>query len=150
MQRETKRRNETRPGERGSAAKARRRATAKRRNNTETDDQSKSPLAGSDYHNLPALEAYIARVGAEKRNFRRFVVKLEAREHYHYDAAVIQISKDNKTIKCNNKEYEPTEEEQEAIEAELARATFPKSEAVRDISDLRELIRKTKKRDPNK
>src|SRR5262249_46614477 len=122
MQRETKRRKETRRGERGSAAKARRRATAKSRNNTETDDQSKSPLDGSDYHTLPALAAYIARVGAEPRNFRRFVVKLEGREHYHYDAAIIQITKDNKTIKCNNDEYAPTKEEKEAIEAELARA----------------------------
>src|SRR5262249_31404292 len=133
MQRETKRRKETRPGERGSAAKARRRATAKSRNNTETDDQSKSLLDGSDYHNLPALTAYINRVGAEKRNFRRFVVKLEGREHYHYDAAVIRITKDGE-IKCDNEEYAPTKEEKKAIEAELARATFPKSEAVRHIS----------------
>jgi hypothetical protein len=112
--------------------------------------ENKSPLDGSDYHNLPSLAAYIARIGAEPRNFRRFVVKLEAREHYHYDAAVIQITKDNKTIKCDNKEYEPTNEELKAIEADLARATFPKSEAVRDISDLPKLIRETKKRDPNK
>src|SRR6516165_544715 len=121
-----------------------------KRDTSRKPKSSKAPLDGSDYHKLPALAAYIARVGAEKRNFRRFVVKLEAREHYHYDAAVIQITKDNKTIKCDNEEYAPTKDEKEAIEAELARATFPKSEAVRDISDLRELIRKTKKRDPNK
>ena len=111
---------------------------------------SKAPLDGRDYRNLPALKAYIDRVGAEQRNFRRFVVKLEAREHYHYDKAVIQITKDNKTIKCNDKENEPTDEELKAIEADLARATFPKSEAVKDIYGLKEVIRRTQKRDPNK
>src|SRR5262249_47860421 len=99
------------------------------------------------YHNLKALAAYIDRVGAEKRNFRRFVVKLEAREHYHYDAAVIRITK-GKEIKCDNEEYAPTKKEKKTIEAELARATFPKSEGVRDIWELKKLIRETKKRDP--
>jgi len=74
------------------------------------DAKSKAPLDGGDYHNLPALADYIARVGAEPRNFRRFVVKLEAREHYHYDAVIIRISKEG-TIECSDEEHAPTKEE---------------------------------------
>jgi len=113
------------------------------------DAKSKAPLDGGDYHNLPALADYIARVGAEPRNFRRFVVKLEAREHYHYDAVIIRISKEG-TIECSDEEHAPTKEEKKAIEAELARATFPKSIAASEsnVWDLKKLIRETKDREP--
>jgi len=64
----------------------------RRKKATKGRGKSKSPLDGADYHNLSALAAYIARVGAEKRNFRRFVIKLEGRDHYHYDAVIIRIT----------------------------------------------------------
>src|SRR5262249_12721586 len=79
--------------------------------------------------------------GAEPRNFRRWVIKQEGREHYHHDWVVIHITKDNKTIKCSDEEHEPTKEEKKAIEDELARTTFPKSEAVKSIYDLEQVIR---------
>src|SRR5262249_42004735 len=107
--------------------------------------ENRSP-DGSDYHDLSALAAYIDRVGAEKRNFRRFVIKLEGRDHYHYDAVIIRITKDNK-IECSDKEHAPTAKEKKAIETELARATFPKSIAANDTYGLRKLIRETKGRD---
>ena len=118
----------------------------RRKKATKGRGKSKSPLDGADYHNLSALAAYIARVGAEKRNFRRFVIKLEGRDHYHYDAVIIRITKDNK-IECSDKEHAPTAKEKKAIEAELARATFPKSIAANDTYGLRKLIRETKGRD---
>src|SRR5262249_40910017 len=119
--------------------------------------ENKSPLDGSDYHNLPALAAYIERVGAEQRNFRRFIIKREDREHYHHDWVVIQITKDHKTIYVtkdkktidDDDEYAPTKEELKAIEADLARATFPKSVGASESNlwDLKELIR-SKGREP--
>src|SRR5262249_14786952 len=58
---------------------------------------------------------------------------------------------DNK-IECSSsdKEYAPTKDEKKAIEAELSRATFPKSIVASEsnVWDLKKLIRETKKRDP--
>ena len=49
--------------------------------------RKKKGYAKWDYKKrLPKLAAYIERVGAEERNFRRYVIKREGRDHYHRDA----------------------------------------------------------------
>jgi hypothetical protein len=88
-----------------------------------------------DYRTLPALAAYIDRVGAEQRSFRRFVIKQEGREHYHYDAVIIEITKERK-IKCSDEEHGPTPKEEKAIEAELKNVEFPVSIAGLRFSTL--------------
>jgi hypothetical protein len=72
---------------------------------------------------LPALDAYIARVGAVKKNFRRYVVQ-EEENGYPREVAVIRII-DGKAIDCSSEDYAPTEEEIEKIVAELAKADLP-------------------------
>src|SRR5262245_59406776 len=71
--------------------------------NIVNNNKAKAPtLDGTDYRKLPSLAAYINRVGAEQRNFRRFVIKQEEREHYHYDRVVININ-DKKEIELTTK-----------------------------------------------
>lgn len=87
----------------------------------------------------PALAAYIERIGAERRNFRRYVIKREGRDPYHYDAAIISIV-DGK-IRCDDPEYAPTDDERNAIEKEITSANWPKSVAARDTYDLHEILK---------
>jgi Family of unknown function (DUF5906) len=72
---------------------------------------------------LPALDAYIRRIGATKKNFKRYVVQ-EEENGYPREVAVIRIV-DGKEIKCSSEDYAPTEDENEKIVAELAKADLP-------------------------
>src|SRR5262249_37199912 len=74
---------------------------------------------------VPALRAYVTRVGAKQRNFKRYVVEETTDNHYKRVVATIKIT-DGK-INCDNAEYAPTDDEVAAIEAELTKVTFPKS-----------------------
>jgi hypothetical protein len=47
---------------------------------------------------LSALDAYILRIGGERRNFRRIVVVREGRDHYHHDRAIIKINQDTEPL----------------------------------------------------
>jgi hypothetical protein len=78
------------------------------------------------YSHFPALKAYIDRIGAEQLNFRRFMVKEYHGSRYYIEKVLIKID-DNMEIVCRNKEYAPSEEEAEAIKAELIKTEFPKS-----------------------
>lgn len=92
-------------------------------------------LAGSDESTtvLPLL-AYIRRIGAEQRNFRRFVVKHRRAEdagHYHIETVVISIDHDG-TITLTGEEtatapYLPTEQEREEIRAAWVAVEHPRS-----------------------
>jgi hypothetical protein len=64
------------------------------------------------YSRYPALRSYIDRVDAEQVNFKRFVIK-QHRDHYYSEKVVITIV-DGCEIKCSDKEYAPTEEEEAA------------------------------------
>ena len=74
---------------------------------------------------IPALADYLKRIGAEERNFRRFVVKETGENGYPIERAVIQI-KDG-TISCSLAEHAPTDDEKAAIENALKDAEFPQS-----------------------
>jgi Family of unknown function (DUF5906) len=93
---------------------------------------------GQFYKTVPALAAYIDRIGAEELNFRRYMVK-EYRGHYYHERALIRIDKDG-SIKCSNKDYAPTEEEAAAIKAAMVTEKFPHSILARDTLDLLKLI----------
>ena len=77
----------------------------------------------------PTLMAYLRRVGATERNFRKHVIVVA--DEYAYmggkrEIATIKIEEDG-TVDCNIKDYEPTADEQKAIKAEVGAAPFPKS-----------------------
>jgi hypothetical protein len=86
---------------------------------------------------FPALQAYLDRIGAEQVNFRRYVVRewfeLENGKRYYRQKAVIRINKTDGSITVKGpfgedvKEYEPTREEAEAIQALIPQliAAFP-------------------------
>jgi hypothetical protein len=65
-------------------------------------------MSAFSYRSIPALAAYIDRIGAEELNFRRFMVKLY-RGHYYTERALIVINADGE-IECNNKDYAPTKD----------------------------------------
>jgi hypothetical protein len=76
-------------------------------------------------YTTPALRAYVERVGAKQRNFRRYVVTEEDASGYGREVARIKIAAGK--VECNREEYAPTDAERSAIEAELAAINFPKS-----------------------
>ena len=87
---------------------------------------------------IPALRAYIERVGAEEMNFKRYMIK-EYKGHYYAERALIRIDK-NGNITCTNKEYAPTKEEAEAIKAALVTEKFPTSILASNIDELVKLV----------
>lgn len=90
------------------------------------------------YKKIPALAAYIDRIGAEERNFRRFIV-CEYRGHYYAERSLIKLTPEGDII-CTNKEYAPTKEEIIAIKAAVVVEKFPKAILARDTDDLKKLI----------
>src|SRR4029077_14546734 len=66
-----------------------------------------------DWRAIGPLAAYIHRVGAEQLNFRKFIVRVYT-GNYYSERTTITLAADG-AITCNNAEYAPTEEEQEAI-----------------------------------
>jgi hypothetical protein len=77
----------------------------------------------------PALIAYLDRIGAKIKNFRRFAV--EGRDDGGYPGTITEVSTRDgalKVVKLGDPAHAPTAGEKEAIEAELAKATFPRPE----------------------
>ena len=77
------------------------------------------------YRTIPALAAYIDRIGAEQLNFRRFVVK-EHKDKYYIERTIVRIDQEG-GIYCSNKEHAPTEEEASMIKGALMTVKFPRS-----------------------
>lgn len=77
------------------------------------------------YKKIPALAAYIDRIGAEELNFKRFMVKDYQGNHYYKERCVIKIEP-NGDIKVTNKNYAPTEDEAKAIKESLVNYNFPR------------------------
>lgn len=92
-----------------------------------------------NYKAIPALAAYIDRIGAEQLNFRRFMVK-EHKGNYYTEKSLIIINADF-SIRCTNKEHAPTDEEEEAIAQALATVQWPKAIGARNTDKLLETIR---------
>ena len=97
----------------------------------------------------PALASYIARIGAEMRNFRRLVVRLEGRDLYHYDAVIITLTNEG-DINCPDPEYAPTDDERAAVKKEYEGIELPQSESAGEkaLWDLRKLLREKNGSEP--
>jgi hypothetical protein len=90
----------------------------------------------SGFYSKPqVLMDYLNRIGAEELSFKRFMVK-EYHGNYYEEKAVIRIEEGR--IKCNNKEYDPTDAERVAIETSLINANFPKSIGARDVDAIQQ------------
>jgi hypothetical protein len=75
-----------------------------------------------NYRTIPALAAYIDRVGAEQQNFKRFVIKEQGASGYHRIKVRIKIDNNNK-IECDSEDYQPTEDEAAAIAKAIGEIT---------------------------
>ena len=92
---------------------------------------------GDNFQPPAQIQKYIDSIGAEPRNFRRYVIKREGKDHYHVDTCVIKI--DGKMVDgkfefefhCPMKEHEPSKETLALIEEEVKHAvenkTWPKN-----------------------
>jgi Family of unknown function (DUF5906) len=75
---------------------------------------------------IPELDAYLRRIGAEERNFKRFVVReYTSGTRYYTDKADVYIQEDL-TLRSSLPEYDPTPAERKAIEAALKTISFPR------------------------
>jgi hypothetical protein len=79
----------------------------------------------------PTLQAYLARVGAIVKNFRRFAVEAEGERGYKVTLAEIVIKDGDVAVRIDRAPEgyfcDPTDEEREAIKREVAAAGFPRS-----------------------
>lgn len=92
------------------------------------------------YKSVPALAAYIDRVGAEELSFKRFIVR-EFKGNYYTERAIIRIIPETLDIYCSNKEYAPTAEEAEAIKKGLEKVKFPRSIKAKNIDGLKKELK---------
>jgi Family of unknown function (DUF5906) len=98
--------------------------------------KKKTGKTGSMRGQIPSLDAYLTRIGAEELNFRRFMVKEYVKgNHYYVEKTLITIDPDRKLV-CSRGEHEPTDKERKEIEAALLLATFPHSMAVAERAAL--------------
>ena len=97
--------------------------------------------------NCPNLQAYLQRINAVQRNFRKFEVEeaIDDRGRGRYKRVVATVTivgdaaddSDAKLIlQCSNPDYAPTEAEAAAIAPEIADLQFPLSIPARDIDGL--------------
>lgn len=97
--------------------------------------KAKTTSSNTDhYKTIPALAAYIDRIGAEQLNFKRFILK-EHKGHYYTEKCLVIIKKDF-TIACTKKEYKPTDEEAAAIKEALVKIEWPKAITAKNINAL--------------
>jgi hypothetical protein len=76
---------------------------------------------------VPALMAYLNRVGAELLSFRRAMVKERSKgDAYYIERTLIKIAADG-SIDCSRKDHAPTKEEEEDIKAGFKGVKFPRS-----------------------
>jgi hypothetical protein len=89
---------------------------------------------------IPALNAYITRIGAEELNFKRYIVR-DYRGAYYIERCIIRIMADGE-IKCSNPDYGPTADEAAKIKGALMGVEWPRAILARNIDALREKLRK--------
>jgi hypothetical protein len=89
------------------------------------------PPDPENYRSILALAAYIDRIGAQQKNFRRFIISCQDEDGYRKEQAAIYLDEDG-TVTVKDKaddeqQLQPTEEEQAAIKAAFQGITFPRS-----------------------
>jgi hypothetical protein len=92
-----------------------------------------------------ALADYARRVGAERRNFRRYIIKEQERELYHFDRYIITITDGEVKVRDARgddvpDDIEPTDEEREQIKAACTSANWPCSIVANNADTLREKL----------
>ena len=105
-----------------------------------------SPISDQDsWRKCPTLDSYRERIGAVVESFRRAVVKAESEEGYWREVAIVRnqgwqtamrLSPFSALTMEDREKLEPTKEEREAAEKEIAAAGFPKSISARDLKKL--------------
>src|SRR5882724_9535925 len=94
-----------------------------------------APATSFNYRTLPALAAYIDRIGAVELNFRRFMVK-ENKGVYYLERSLIRIASDG-TVTCTTAEHKPTKEEADAIKEEVKGCEWPKAIGANNLQKLK-------------
>ena len=107
-----------------------------------TPQGDRMPVAPTFASTIPALNQYISRIGAQEKNFRRWMVQ-EDYGHYYKEKCVIKCGPDG-TITVTDIAYAPTEAESAAIIlAFSAGIEMPRSLEVRPaaVQDLLSMLR---------
>lgn len=94
----------------------------------------------SQLTDLPQVQGYLARIGAEPRSIRTAVIK-ECHGKYWSDIAVIKISKEGE-VTVDDERYAPTDAEKAAIIAECKSAEWPVHTPIKRMIDLPEMIQR--------
>lgn len=94
-----------------------------------------APAVSFNYRTLPALAAYIDRIGAEELNFRRFMIK-ERKGVYYLEKSLIKIAADG-SISASTLAHRPTKEEAEAIKEEVKNCNWPKAIGATNLTKLK-------------
>jgi hypothetical protein len=92
-----------------------------------SDRRRSTDTAEGYYKSIPALRAYIERIGAVELNFRRYMVK-EYKSHYYTQKCMINLAADG-AIRVSDQYYAPTKDEAAAIKEQVSAASkdWPKS-----------------------
>jgi Family of unknown function (DUF5906) len=90
----------------------------------------RNPRTISDLSEIPSVESYLRRIGAEPRSMARAVIRV-SEGRYHRDVASITMDKASGAIQVkalagdDPAEYEPTETEQQAIALDVGKFDWP-------------------------
>jgi len=77
-----------------------------------------------NYKSIPALAAYIDRVGATMMSYRKYMVREQLGNGYYKEVAIIRIDEEH-IINCTHKDYAPTKKEVEEIAAAIRDVKWP-------------------------
>jgi hypothetical protein len=87
---------------------------------------------------LPSVNSYLTRIGAEPRSMKTAVVK-EISGSYWKDVAIIRFSKDGE-VNCTKAEFSPTDLEKQAIRNDFATCEWPQAKLLHRIVNAPKMI----------
>ena len=96
-------------------------------------------------NDLPAVRAYLSRIGAEPRSLKTAVVR-QCHGSYWKDLAIIRFSKDGE-VNCSNAEFSPTPPEVHAIQAELQQAKWPQLKLLQRVVNAPPMVKNADPKD---
>ncbi|NDB93924.1 MAG: hypothetical protein EB165_04665 [Euryarchaeota archaeon] len=88
----------------------------------------------SSLNDIPAVKAYLRRIGAEPRSLRTAVVR-ERYGSYWQDIAVIKVNKDG-SVTCTNLEFAPREDELRDMASEILKTKFPELQPLAELPPM--------------
>lgn len=94
---------------------------------------------------IPAIRAYLTRIGAEPRSLKTAVIK-ESHGAYWKDVAVIRFTKEG-NVSCTVDEFKPTDLETAQILQECATVKWPELKRLSRIIDPPEALRRASQKD---